>query len=210
MNDLNSSSFISIAVSGTSGSGKSSIVRSLSQALPDSVVLFFDDYRPDYDQLTTDLSSLKKGHSITYPLTNSVIKPVKFIILEEPYGRTRPNMSSLVDFLIFIDTPLEVCLSRVLLRAINESRVKTFQSPHHPVNDGSLDSVDPDLLLRDASPDKMLQTVSWLLETYLSHHRQQYLDHNSQLIPNSDLILDGMLSIDTLTSQTLEVLNSLF
>jgi uridine kinase len=210
MIDSNSSDFFSIAVSGSSGSGKSSLVKELSNILPDSVTLFFDEYRPDYDKLTADLATLKKGHSITHPLTATVVEPARFIILEEPYGRTRSGMSSLVDFLIFIETPLEICLARVLLRAINDSLVKDFQSPHSPLNDGSLDSINPDLLLRDISPDKTLDTVSWLLENYLTHHRQQYLDHISQLIPDSDLVLDGTLPIDILAAQALDVLNSRF
>ena len=117
-------------------------------------------------------------------------------------------MSSLVDLLIFIDTPLEICLSRVLLRAITDSTVRSYQSTPPPLNDGSLDLVEPDLNLRDVAPDKVLEVVSWLLENYLSHHRQQYLNHNSQVMPDSDLILDGTLSLDDLTSQTLVFLNS--
>lgn len=127
-----------IAISGTSGSGKSTLVNELSKQL-NAVALYFDAYQatthyphdmisrlsrgdvidlsaevvsPNFDQ---DIILLKNGKKVTDPWGRELI-PSEYIIVEEPFGRLRKGISDVLDFVVFVDTPLDVCLARRVLR----------------------------------------------------------------------------------------------
>ena len=110
-----------IAIAGASGSGKSTLVRALAQRIEDAEAMYFDDYRPDYRNLTRDLQSLRRGYHITYPGDDRRFDARKVVVLEEPTGRTREGMGDKIDFLVYINLPFEVSLARVLLRSIKQS-----------------------------------------------------------------------------------------
>lgn len=91
-------------------------------------------------QLVQDLRALRQGKSITLPghkeisksttlilralgrrkplvfsRNERILRPATYIVLEEPFGREREDMKELIDFVIALDTPLEVALARRLL-----------------------------------------------------------------------------------------------
>lgn len=127
-----------IAISGSSGSGKSTLVNELSKQL-NAATLFFDAYQattcyphdmmarlsqgdafdignevasPIFDH---DIMQLKNGKKIIDPWGRELI-PSEYIVIEEPFGRLRNGLSEMVDFVVFVDTPLDVCLARRVLR----------------------------------------------------------------------------------------------
>jgi uridine kinase len=132
-----------IAVSGMSGAGKSTVVRGLLDTLTTTdgqraISLSFDDYQksptltedvlierlarggdPDewrVEQLLTDLDTLLGGQPITAARGVGTLGPADIIVVEEPFGRARSQMRSLVDLALHIQLPANVALARRLLR----------------------------------------------------------------------------------------------
>ena len=131
-----------IAVSGTSGAGKTTLVRGLARELATAtgksvVPMFFDDYAavsqlpendlPGWlergadpsewrtDRLVADLKALIAGEVISLPAGDRV-GPADIVVLEEPFGRARPPMRPLIDTALHIALPLHFALARRLLR----------------------------------------------------------------------------------------------
>ncbi|SEO06908.1 AAA family ATPase [Paenibacillus sp. OV219] len=134
-----------ICICGPSGAGKSTLMERTVQQLEDSVSFYFDAYTstivsPDpvdvfqrlvdgivtdpldivrneirNDKFIEDLQSLYDGNEIIDPW-NRRLKPAKYIIVEEPFGRLREGMNELIHTVICIDIPLEISLCRRLIR----------------------------------------------------------------------------------------------
>jgi len=193
-----------IAIAGASGSGKSTLVRALAQKLKNTETMYFDDYRPNYENLTKDLQNLQRGNHIIYPVDNRRIDAGKVIILEEPTGRTRKGMSDKIDFLVYINLPLEVSLARVLLRSIKQSEDEGINAFYETIGP----QFDPKFT--EEKPTKLMHILVWQLEMYLKKHRQEYLvDHESNL-KDADLVVDGLKSLNQLILEITEKVNSRF
>ncbi len=132
-----------IAIAGTSGSGKSSLARAVAERLH-AALLHFDDYEyPDAATIYPDLEAwianglpvathggttlasvvarLRAGESVQHPTTEAIITPTPFLVIEEPFGRARPAITSLIDLAVVIDTPPHIALARRLGRDLARS-----------------------------------------------------------------------------------------
>ena len=133
MTGMSQAAFV-VAVSGTSGAGKSTVVDGIASAVALSgrhaVALHFDDYA-DMSQLPEDLVGwLERGAKPdewrTDRLANDLMtrvnsaEPDTVIIVEEPFGRARTPMRKLFDLAIHIDLPL-----RDLVGAPSPPRLRT-------------------------------------------------------------------------------------
>ena len=123
-----------VAIAGSVGGGKSTLVDGLRVRLSDANVIRFDHYErvtlqsiesvkrwrdcgADLDelvvaQLPDDLQALKLGHSVIDPMTNEIIPSSKYILFECQFGREHTATGQHIDFLIWIDTPLDLALAR--------------------------------------------------------------------------------------------------
>jgi uridine kinase len=132
-----------VAVSGLSGSGKSSVIQRTLELLGDAVAIQFDDYASvgafpedlkewlargaDVDafqtpHLANDLRTLRSGASVTLPGERGVVLPAAFILVEEPFGRMRAEMAPLIDFAAHLEVPADMIFARRLLRRLEEER----------------------------------------------------------------------------------------
>jgi uridine kinase len=187
-----------IAVAGASGSGKSTLVRALAQRIENAEAMYFDDYHPNYGNLTNDLQDLRRGNHVTYPEDDRRIDAGKVIILEEPTGRTRRGMRDKIDFLVYVNLPLEVSLARVLLRSIKQSEDRDIN--------GFYEAIGPQFepKFSEEKPTKLMHIMVWQLEMYLKQHRQGYLvDHEANL-KDADLVVDGLKSVNQLIMEITE------
>ncbi|MFX0067267.1 MAG: hypothetical protein ACFFC7_34505, partial [Candidatus Hermodarchaeota archaeon] len=145
---MESSSCFIIGFSGIVSAGKTTLLKEVAKSIEDSVLMIWDDYdhlvKLEFDdpiqwvadgcdtnkwktvQFIEDLRSLKKGNPIYLPISKEKINPAKYILVEDPTGRTRTEMAELIDYLIFIDLPHEISLARTYNRELND--LKTSQS----------------------------------------------------------------------------------
>ena len=175
-----------IAVAGHSGAGKSTLIDRLSSLAGDANILRMDDYDfssypravkwiedgADPNEFQTpqfflDILALKNGQSILHPETNTDVKPAPFLFIEEPFGRGRDAISKLIDFSVYVDTPLEIALARRLLRMSN-------------------------LISQGNAEVTMEEHLLW----YLRVGRNFYLAVEKSARKNCDLVIDGLLSAD--------------
>ena len=184
-----------MAVSGTSGSGKSTVIDRLIDHLGTATRLHFDDYivlGNDVDEirawlengadpnwvrtprLASDLSGLAAGSPIVRP-EGAILHPAPFIILEEPFGRARGEMAPLIHLAVHLDVPLDIALSRRLLRAIREQ--------------GEAEATSHAELVTD---------IEGQMRAFLGGGRDAYqaIDHAARQA--ADLVLDGLLPVDDL------------
>ncbi|OUR61183.1 hypothetical protein A9Q74_10360 [Colwellia sp. 39_35_sub15_T18] len=113
-----------IAISGVSGCGKTTLVRKLSDEF-ECPNLFFDDFVVHNTYPKNMKKWFENGARVseiqTPKLVNALSKLIsssdsQYIFLEEPFGKGRDSISSLIDYVILLDQPMEICLSRVIQR----------------------------------------------------------------------------------------------
>jgi len=182
-----------VAVSGPSGAGKSTAIRNLVERLGDAVALYLDDYDassiyPDIEQwladgadpnqfqtpqLSADLRALHGGAAITRPHNGQLAQPAGVIVLEEPFGRERAEVASLIDFVVCVDLSLEIALARKLLRTL-------------------------DSFLAEQTPDAFAKQLQFFLPWYIESGRELYRTVQQRVLQNCDMIANGMLPTDAL------------
>ena len=71
-----------------------------------------------------DLQTLKAGQEVHIPESMKdffpeewhVARPARFIVMEDMWGRERQEIASLLDLVVFLNTPLDIALCRKILR----------------------------------------------------------------------------------------------
>ena len=178
-----------IAISSISGGGKSVVVKKLAEKLTDSSAIHFDDYEtPDtYPKnpldlmkngvdfnvvksplLAQHLQALTNGETVTTP-QGEVLTPARFIIYEGPLGYAQHETGQFIDYLVFIDTPLEIGLARRFSRS--------FATFHY-------EEKTHDQLIR------LIEELKSFTDGYLLWTRNAYQSLVDIVRPASDLILD--------------------
>ncbi len=196
---MESDSFV-IAVSSAAGGGKTTLVTKAGELLG-ATTLFFDDYIgvPEYPQdmkkwvadgadlnlwktpqFAEDLAALKRGESVVSPAGGATISPTEFIVIEEPMGRGRDEMAKSIDFVVLIDTPLDIALARNLLRV-----------------DGTNTSAN----MRQVTKELLIASSREFVRDYLDVSRSVYIAVQEQVAADCELVLDGRLPPDELAEQ---------
>jgi uridine kinase len=190
-----------IAIAGHSGAGKSTLIASLVSRLGNANALSIDSYQststypeaiqwiedgadPDEFKLPRfdeDVQALRKGHSVLDPESGQEVKPASFLILEEHFGRCRKALSDLIDFVVYVDTPLEVAYIRKLAR-------KT------------------DFLPWEDNPELFIKNLRANLEWYQRVGRRFYHAVSEKVRANCDLIVDGLLPSEVLAEQIIKAI----
>lgn len=165
-----------VAISGISGSGKTLLLEKLSNSLSCPSV-FFDDF-VDEGTYPEDMKKwVLNGANIsdikTPRMEKSLLDLVSkseadYIFVEEPFGKCRAPISALIDKVVLLDMPMEICLSRVISRNIAQSHL---DSTHY---------------------------IGQYLVKYNEFLRDAYIKTNLQTCGTSDLIIDKVHSVQTL------------
>jgi len=191
-----------IAMAGTSGAGKSTLIERLVERLGNANSLRLDDYedssiyppvaewleggadpnRFQSPRFMADALALKQGEPIIHPVTGEVVQPASYLLLEEPFGRARDAMRGLIDFLIYIDLPLEIAHARKLLRK-------------------------NDFLPWEDHPERFMQNLRQHLVWYMDFGRDFYLAVKSSACKDCDLLLDGTLSTEQMADKIIEAIH---
>ena len=166
-----------IAISGASGSGKTTVIKQLANEFNCSFLLFDDHTNKDtYPQNMKDwledganFSLIKTPDFITALEALILNSTCDYIFVEEPFGKERDPMSALIDYVVLLDQPLELCLTRIIKRHVDK--------PHA----------------------NSLNNISNFLDKYEAYLRDIYISTVEQVKSNSDLIVNKVLSVEELT-----------
>jgi len=177
-----------IALSGVSGAGKTSVINCLAKEF-NSPILLFDDfvapntYPLDMKAWLHDGADVSKIKSPRFTKALSELKTQcgsPMIFIEEPFGRERAEIAHLIDYVIMLDIPMEVCLSRVIKRHLTYSNdpTKSLSNYLRRYDDYLRDVYirvsnqvreNSDLVLNQVEPSSKLATMitQWLEATSL-------------------------------------------
>lgn len=197
-----------IAVAGSVASGKSTVAKALSEQLNDAPVLAWDHYEeyvewpPDMarwmqegcdmaqvrnPRLRDDLLALLDGSCAIDPRTGIELSAGPYIVLEEPSGRERRDISRHISSVVFVDVPQDICVARMVARAMD---MAVWRAKGTYAAEGREDLAR----LLDA-------TATWL--DHYFHVRDMYLGVSDRVRGRADLVVDGCASIETIVQQIL-------
>lgn len=171
-----------ISIAAVLGGGKTTITESLAHELKNSKDLYFDRYK--FDNCPVDICKwIDDGANydewVLTPLMNDIQRSIQ---------------DSSLDYII-VDYPFAY-LNREVGQFID---VTIFI-------DTPLDIAMARRILRDFKEDTMSE-IHNNLKHYMTHARKAYLEAIHTVKPNSDIVLDGSLSISEIIDQIIEELN---
>ncbi|WP_067730495.1 AAA family ATPase [Oceanobacillus damuensis] len=169
-----------IAIAGVSGGGKTTIAKHLNERLHNSKTLYFDDY--DFDGPDDIIEWVDNGANYDKwdlaPLIRDIeallAEPLDYIVLDFPFAYKHSKISNLIDFAVYIDTPLDIAMARRVIRDFNNSSNES-------------------ILIE--------------MENYISDGRRGYLEMLKSIKPDSDIIVDGSLSVVKITDNIYEAIS---
>jgi len=167
-----------VAISGVSGAGKTTIVKQLAIKF-NCPFLLFDDHTDKNTYPQNMKLWLKSGANVSLIKTPKFVSALEgiisksnspFIFIEEPFGKERDSISSLIDYVVLLDHPMELCLARIIKR--------------HTENPNS----------------NSIGSIANYLNKYEDHFRQIYITAANQVRNNSDLIINEVVSIQDVSN----------
>lgn len=197
-----------IAVAAPIGGGKTSLVNAIAEKLQDASTIHFDHYEKitqepienlmqwmdkgaDFNDLPIpglpeDLERLKRGKSVTDPLTGRSIYPEQYIIFEMPLGREHRDTAEYIDLLLWVDIPFDIALARKIREFVRD-------------------------FLSEQEPEKHKDCLNWIdqyLYNYLKIVREVLSIQKQKVSANADIIVNGQDTIETMVQHaTKEILN---
>ncbi|MEI5906591.1 hypothetical protein WAK64_05915 [Bacillus spongiae] len=114
-----------IAIAGVSGGGKTTVAKKLTAKLQKANVLYFDDYQFEGPEDIIDWVDRGANYNEwnLSPLISDINtlrdQQLDYIVLDFPFSYKNSAISPIIDFTIFIDTPLDIALARRVRRDFN-------------------------------------------------------------------------------------------
>ncbi|MDQ0177215.1 AAA family ATPase [Bacillus chungangensis] len=170
-----------IAIAGVSGGGKTTIAKHLNERLHNSKTLFFDDY--DFDVPNDMIDWVDKGANYDEWNLAPLIRDLKGL-LSEP-----------LDYIV-LDFPF----------AYKHSKTSKLIDLTVFI-DTPLDIAMARRVIRDFR-NSSNESILIEMENYISQGRRGYLEMLKTIKPNSDIIVDGTLSVSKIGDKIYEVISS--
>ena len=121
-----------ITIAGVSGGGKTTITKYLNERLHNSKTLYFDDY--DFDGPADIIEWVDNGADydewnlapLIKDLKALLAEPLDYIVLDFPFAYKHFKISDLIDYAIYIDTPLDIAMARRIIRDFKNTSVESI------------------------------------------------------------------------------------
>ena len=119
-----------IAISGTTGGGKTTTVNELQKRTPNSIKLSIEDGNYIKNSGITDLEKWEEaGWDVSLWNLQSLADDIKLLLRENydyiffdyPFGYMQNQISAFISLSVYLDTPLDVSLARRILRDYKEN-----------------------------------------------------------------------------------------
>lgn len=172
-----------IVVSGVTASGKTTFIQKAANLQPNTAVLSFDDYSidalpsaPSFEEVLREPYEAINQFDIQPLITDlqQIIQHYALILIDFPFGYVHQQLAPAIDKVIYLKTPLDVVLGRLIVRDF-------YQQPEEIINwvNGYLDAARPLFVMHEeiVSPqadyirDGMLglqDQMSWFKEEVLT------------------------------------------
>src|SRR5262249_11899621 len=109
-----------------------------------------------------------------------IIMPTPIIVVEGPFGRSRPVFGELIDFVAVLNTPLEVALAWRLLRELRCGE--------------------------KSEPGRISSRHIEFLRAYLQGIRDLYVAVQRLAVQQADVVLDGLLAPEDMVDRIIPLL----
>lgn len=172
---------IVIAIAGVSGGGKTTIAKHLNERLHNSKTLFFDDY--DFDGPDDVIDWVDKGPNYDEWDLAPLIKDLKGLLADS------------LDYIV-LDFPF----------AYKHSKISKLIDLTVFI-DTPLDIAMARRIIRDFK-DSSNESILIEMENYISQGRRGYLEMLNTIKPNSDIIVDGTLSVSEIGDKIYDIILS--
>ena len=188
-----------VAIAGVPGSGKTTLATRTAALAGDAALLFFDGFEAltamppgalsawhaegaDFSRfqvagLAEALAALKAGRPAREAASGRIVAPAPLVLFEMPLGRAFPPARPFIDFLVWLDTPLDVALARNLAAFASQ-------------ND-----------------DPPAEWLAGYAHNYVTAARPVLLAQKAAVAPGADLVLDGTQSPESLAQALFAAIN---
>ena len=176
-----------LALSGIPGAGKTTLTQAFRQRFGQMQVVYYDRFQTitqmphaqvkdwfargadpnefDLGDLVTELTRL------TQPVESAERRPL--LLFETPFGRLHRTTGAFIDFLVWVDTPLDMALARATLAFLNIAQ-------------------------RDRAPAAAAEFIRWQTQ-YMKNYpiiRPMYVAQRDKISASAELVLDGIKTPD--------------
>ena len=179
-----------VVVSGTSGGGKTTLIRRASEMLAGSRCLFFDDHISVSNTPADVRGWLDSGADPNAFRTPGLRREIQrllaeepemsILLVEDPFGAARDEVSDLVHLAVHLHLPPEIALARRVLRAVEE---------------------------RKSEPVALAEYLAREMGTYLAGGREAYEAADRAAMQTAQLTLDGARGPEELARELVAELN---
>jgi uridine kinase len=181
-----------VGLAGPPGAGKTTLTVLLRNRNHQVRVVYHDRYQPltkmpeaqvrawfarggdpneiDHSELVADLQNAIAIES------GAAHRPL--VLFETPFGRLHRATGALIDFLVWVDTPLDIALARAVLAFTQIAQ-------------------------RESAPNAAREFILWQRQYMVNYPvvRSMYLAQRQRIAPNADLIVDGSYPAEVLAEQ---------
>lgn len=176
-----------LALSGIPGAGKTTLTQAFRQRFGQLPVVYYDHYQTITQMTHAEVSEwfargadpndfaladlVNELTRQTQPVEGAERRPL--LLFETPFGRMHRTTGAFIDFLVWVDTPLDMALARATLAFLNIAQ-------------------------RDRSPGAATEFIQWQTQ-YMKNYpviRPMYVAQRDTISAFADLVLDGVKTPD--------------
>jgi len=178
---MNNKPFV-LALAGPPGAGKTTLMLLLQRRHAGARTIFYDQYQPLTRLSQTQIRDwFARGGDPNEADHSAIVDHLRretrsedgltqrpLLLFETPFGRLHRETGAFIDFLVWIDTPLDIALSRAVLAFTQAAQ-------------------------RQKAPEAARDFINWQKQymMFYPHARAMYLAQGQRVAPGADLIIDG-------------------